>query len=195
MGSIVKTIPETLIYEMVNDKPIYYRGYRAYLEGHKSAREIMGSSKLQAFLIAELIFLLKTQLGKQFLIFTNELGVQFSKKSWRAVDIAVINRDETVLLNDKYLEVPPQFVFEIDTKAELLDLDPSSNYYYEKTDELLDFGVEKVVWIFTGSKKIMLASKDQDWVTRDWHQDVSLSENLNINIAELLSDLPPEMQD
>lgn len=190
MESSTRTIPTSLIYEMVDGQPIYYRGYKAYLEGNKSAQDLMGSSKLQAFIIAELIFLLKTRLGKAFFIFTNELGIQFSKKSWRAVDIAVIEREQAVRLNDKYLEVPPRFVFEIDTKAELLDLDASRNYYYEKTDELLDFGVQKVVWIFTGSKKIMLASKDEDWVTKDWDQDIQLSEDLLINVASLLEDLP-----
>ncbi|MEM6377354.1 MAG: Uma2 family endonuclease, partial [Bacteroidota bacterium] len=90
MESSAKTIPASLIYEMVNGQPIYYRGYRAFLEGNKPLHDIIGSSKLQAFLIAELIFLLKMQFGKQFFIFTNELGIQFSKKNWRAVDIAVV---------------------------------------------------------------------------------------------------------
>ena len=55
MSSAVEKIPANLIYEMVNGKPIYYKGYKDYLKGDKNIVEVMGSSKLQSFLVAELI--------------------------------------------------------------------------------------------------------------------------------------------
>lgn len=116
METTVQSIPESLIYEMVDGTPIYYKGYKEYLNGTKQWDEIMGSSKLQARLSAELIFLLKTFLSDAYLVFSNELGLQFSKGSWRAADIAMIKANKVKQLDDKYLNVAPELVIEIDTK-------------------------------------------------------------------------------
>ena len=47
--TVIKTIPEELIYEMIKGKALYYRGYEAVLNGEKPSDEIMGSGQLQAF--------------------------------------------------------------------------------------------------------------------------------------------------
>lgn len=48
MESAVKAIPEVLVYEMVDGKPICYKGYKDYLSGDKQIDELMGSGYLQA---------------------------------------------------------------------------------------------------------------------------------------------------
>lgn len=45
------SISQALIYEMVDNQPIYYRGYKDVLNGVKDVEDIMGSSLLQAVLI------------------------------------------------------------------------------------------------------------------------------------------------
>lgn len=52
----------------------------------------MGSGYLQALLIGELVYLLRSQLGNDYKVLTNGLGLQFSKNAWRAADIAVYSR-------------------------------------------------------------------------------------------------------
>jgi len=185
-GAIQQQIPEELIYEMVKGKPIYYRDFRAYLNGDKHIDEIMGSSKLQSLIIAELIFLLRSFLGDEYLIFTNEIGLQFSKKSWRAADIAVIKSDQVKALDNKYLEVAPELVIEIDSKAELNEIKNPLSYYHEKTDELLNFGVEKVIWIFTDTKKIMIAEKGQQWILVNWADLVEIKEGLVLDLEKIV---------
>ncbi|MEO1516091.1 MAG: hypothetical protein AAFV95_13795, partial [Bacteroidota bacterium] len=147
MDDTIQKIPECLVYEMANGKPIYYNGYREFLKGKKQMAELTGSSKLQSLIIAEPIFSLRSFLGDDHFVFTNELGLQFSKNSWRAADIAVIQSDKVGGVDNKYLAVAPEIVIEIDTKAELNDLSNPMGYYQEKTDELIAFGVEKVIWI------------------------------------------------
>ena len=189
MSSAVQEIPKSLIYEMVQGKPIYYKGYKDYLKGEKQLEQLMGSSKFQAFLVTELIFLIKTFLGKEYFIFSNEIGLQFSKNSWRAADIAVIKKSEDVEINDKYLSTPPDYVIEIDTKADLKEIENPLGYYQEKTEDLIKFGVKKVIWIFTDTKKIMVAEKgNKKWEIIDWDQDVEFVEGLNINIQQILND-------
>lgn len=50
-----KKIPDALIYEVMDGKPIYYRGYKEVLSGKKSIEDIMASSTLQAFIITYLL--------------------------------------------------------------------------------------------------------------------------------------------
>ena len=42
----IQTIPKELIYEMVDGKPIYYKGYKEYLNNSKQLDEIMGRGRL-----------------------------------------------------------------------------------------------------------------------------------------------------
>ena len=145
MHSTSQAIPENLIYEMDNGTPIYYNGYEAVLRGHKSLEEVIGSSKIQSLIIAELIFLLRSFYGEDYLIFTNELGLQLSKKTWRAADIAVVQADKIQDIDNKYLSVAPELVIEIDTKAALKEVRNPLGYYQEKTEELINFGVKRVL--------------------------------------------------
>lgn len=41
-----QAVPEYLIYEIMDGKPIHYKGYREVLAGTKTVGEIMGSSSL-----------------------------------------------------------------------------------------------------------------------------------------------------
>ena len=188
MNSATQTIPDTLVYEMVNGEPVYYAGYRDYLNGIKPIEEIMASSLIQSMIISRLMFLLQLNLNSEYEVLTNEVGIQFKKKAWRAADIAIVKIAdiEQAEAQNKYLAFAPEIVIEIDTKAELSDLKNPLNYYQEKTDELLAFGVKKVVWIFTETKKVMVARKGEKWEICDWTEDIEIMDGMVVNINELL---------
>lgn len=189
----VKDIPQTLVYEMVNGKPIYYHGYQDVLAGKKQLEEVMGSSILQAFIVTQIVAILIRGLDPQkFFLFTNELGLLFGPKSWRSLDIAVYDRKtlENVPFNNQYINKPPKVVIEIDTKANLDDNQPFSSYFQAKTDQLLDFGTEKVIWIFTENQKVMIAEAGKDWITSDWSKEIELLEGVKANLAEIVKNAP-----
>lgn len=189
MTSATQKIPESLIYEMVNGKPIYYKGYQDYIKGRKQLEQLMGSSKIQSFIITELVFLIRTLLGKEYFVLSNEIGLQFEKKSWRAADIAVIKKEKLKKLDNKYLDSPPEYVIEIDTKADLNQIENPLSYYQQKTNELLEFGVKRIIWIFTDTEKVMIANKDsKKWEILDWDQAIEIIPNLTINVQEILKD-------
>lgn len=94
MDGGIQNIPKKLVYEWVEGKPIFYGGYESYLAGERQLDELMGISKLEAFLITELIFLSRNFLGQEYYIFSNEIGLQLSPNTWRAVDWAVIPKSE-----------------------------------------------------------------------------------------------------
>jgi hypothetical protein len=54
---IKRKIPEEFIYEIMDGKPIYYKGYKEAIKNHLTAEEIMGCSSLQSELV---VFILKT---------------------------------------------------------------------------------------------------------------------------------------
>ncbi|MFN8489832.1 MAG: Uma2 family endonuclease [Caldilineaceae bacterium] len=184
---ITQDIPTHLIYEMA-EEPIYYHGYQDVLRGLKKTEEIMGSSFLQSFLISILLRYLMQHLPETYIVLTNELGWQFPGGKWRAADIALYQREQLhgVPLHNHYLDIPPQVVIEVDTQADLTQFNTPLDYYYTKTDALLDFGVQKVIWVFTDARKVMVAEKAQDWLTRNWESEVEILPNLTVNLAQLI---------
>ena len=90
------------------------------------------------------------KLPNSYQIFTNELGVIHQEGSWRLLDIAIYRKKDLqdVRLENKYLKVPPEVAIEIDTKADIEQFTSAMDYVFEKTDDLLNFGVKKVIWIF-----------------------------------------------
>lgn len=184
-------IPDYLIYEMDEGRPIYYRGYMDVINQVKTAEQVMGSGILQSLLIELIKDFLKPRFGPQYLILSSELGLQFAKKSWRNADIAVFKKKEILQspITDKYASVPPILVVEVDTKAALEDWPHPEEYYHRKTDQLLDFGVQQVLWVFTATEKFMTAEKDKRWETGNWSEDVALTNDIQLNIKALLEDL------
>ncbi len=180
---------KALVYEKVNGKPIYYRNYKKVLKGELPPEAVMGSSGLQAYLVMLLIkFLLGELDEKKFTLLFNELGFLYKKGSWRNLDIAIFEREKVkpYLLQDKLIPVAPKVVIEIDTKADLSKYGSMEEYAYEKTQDLLDAGVEKVIWIFTKTKKVMIAEKGEKWIVQDWSEDFEVFEGVRLNIYKLL---------
>ena len=190
MKAVAQDIPDILIYEMIDGKPIYYKGYRDYLSGKKQLAEIRSSTMVQGFLAAKFSFFIKSTLGDDYLVFTRNLGLQISQDTWRIADIAAIKKaDFNTKLNDKYLEIPPEYVIEIDTKADFTNFSDSTDYFHQKTQALLDFGVKKVVWIFTASQKVMIAEQgNTKWEIYNWNQSIEFIPEILVNVQELLDE-------
>jgi Uma2 family endonuclease len=182
-----KKIPEALICEIIDGEPLYYKGYKDVLKGKKTKAEIMGSSTLQFIIINYFIRLLVKLDEKKYYLAANEAGLHLDHKNNLANDIAVY--EKSVLTADKiskkYADVPPKLVIEVDIA---IDLDEPKDYDYvqRKTQKMLDFGVEKVIWLFTETQKVMTATQDDDWRTINWNKTVELIEGLHFNIAEYL---------
>lgn len=181
-------VPEYLIYEMDEGQPIYYRGYRDVLNGVKAPEEIMGSSILQSILIELVKNYINSKLSKEYVVLSNELGLLFSKKSWRLADIAIFFKKALIEagIKDEYSKIPPKIVIEVDTKAHFETPADVNYYYHHKTDQLLDFGLERVIWIYTGVEKFMIAEKNKRWETANWSEDLEIMDGILMNIPQLI---------
>ncbi|MCU0355216.1 MAG: Uma2 family endonuclease [Cytophagales bacterium] len=188
-----KSIPKHLIYEEMDGIPIYYAGYREVISGKQTFESIMGSSSLQGTIISCLLkYLYRNLDDKDHFVYTNEIGLHLKKGANLSSDIAIYDRDtlKKTPINNQYFEIPPLAVVEVDTKADVPEANRllDENYYAKKTQNLLEFGVKEVIWIFTGIKKIMVARPHQDWYTSDWTKEIVLLEKHNFSLAGLLKD-------
>lgn len=181
------SIPDALIYEMVNGKPIYYHGWRDVLKNEKTLEEVMASSLIQSYLVGEIFVVAHNGLRKKYILGTNEAGLKFDKGDWRAADIALWTKEslKNTPLHNKYSDIIPEIVIEVDTKADSID-EPS--YYFDKTKYLHQKGVRRIIWVLTNPEQVMIAEKGEKWVVQDWAESVEISDGLYINIKEMVDE-------
>ena len=181
--------PQKLIYEELNGRKLYRRGYQNVLNQTKSIEEIMGCSSLQGIIISVLLsYLYRNVEDEGYAIITNEIGLHVSLGNNLSADIILYNADEArqYAFDDHYFNVAPKMVIEVDVKIDL-DNTTAIDYLTEKNKTLFGFGVERVVWIFTEDKKIVLALPNQDWVVSDWSSDFSLLNGHLINLEKMVA--------
>ncbi|NUQ26527.1 MAG: Uma2 family endonuclease [Saprospiraceae bacterium] len=168
--------PEFPVMELIEGMPVYYRGYRQYLQGVSPKENVMGSGMLQSLITSAILVYLARQLEEnEYLLSTNQSGLRISEKTMLANDIAVFKRNDIPVkaIGKGYFTVPPIAVIEIDTKADP-EIEQSMNYPSKKTQLLLDFGVQEVIWIFTDPRKIWLATPNKPWAVVEWDQEISI---------------------
>jgi hypothetical protein len=171
----LKRVPEVLIYERMNGKPVYYRGYRQVLAGKLTPNDIMGSSGLQSLMLMLLEDFIKMTFKKRFWVLPNELGLHLDVKDNYSADLALYEK-KTVSVADiaqrNYLSLPPKVVLEVDIKADIPE--PVEHYCATKTQALLDWGIEQVIWFFTDKRKIVTAQHGQGFQTVDWSETIEI---------------------
>ncbi len=183
----VMGMPKMLIYEELNGRQLYRKGYKKFLNRTKTIEEIMGCSSLQAAIVSVFLsYLYRHVEDEGYEIMTNEAGLHISLGNNLSSDIIVYDSEDFLKyhLDDHYFNVAPKIVIEVDIKIELEeDMDPK-NYWIEKTKVLFDFGVEKVVWVFTEGKHVIIAEPDQPLRLYSWKRDFELLPNHVLNLQE-----------
>ncbi len=70
---------------------------------------------------------------------------------------------------------------EVDLKADVSDFASPMDYYLSKTNELLQFGVERVIWLNTISQTIM----EEDLKPRHWNTPVEIIARVHLSVCDL----------
>ncbi|MFN8344429.1 MAG: Uma2 family endonuclease [Spirosomataceae bacterium] len=183
-------VPDYLVYDLIEGHPFYRRGYRDVLSNRKTLEEIMGSSSLQAEILDYLKEILYTQIGRlRYRFHSNEAGIHIANKTNLSGNLNIY--EKTVLSADKisknYADVPPKVAVEVDISIEL-EKEEQMKYISLKTNKLLQFGTEKVIWILTESRKVIVADSPDNWHILDWNKDIELLEGYTFNIGKYLTD-------
>ncbi len=181
-----RKIPEYLVWEVLDGQPLYRRGYKDVLRKLKTIEEIMGTSSYQSLIGDYITKLLHRQLDdEQYDVLASEIGVHLTKRNNLSNDIAIYPLLPADKITKKYTDYPAKIVIEID-----IDIDQSVmkdiEYLNKKTQKLLDFGVEKVIWVLTNIKKVMVATNDKDWIMVDWTRDIEIIDGISFNIQAFL---------
>ncbi len=182
-------VPDSLVYEIIDGQPIHYQGYREVMAGTKTLSDIMGSSKLQSFIVTYLIVLLGKALDdSKYTVLSSEAGIHLDRRNNLAGDVLIFDSSTMPIedIDEHYADVPPKVAIEVDIIADVSDMEPNT-YFYKKTQKLLDFGVEKVIWITTRTKKVTVATPNADWQVKDWNKDVEVLEGIILNVGGYLS--------
>ncbi|QKZ12775.1 hypothetical protein [Spirosoma sp. KUDC1026] len=106
------------------------------------------------------------------------------RSSIRAIyERSVLTADK---INVRYANVPAKVAVEIDVKADISKTE-DKNYVNLKTRKLLDFGTDRVIWVYTDSQQVMVADRNADaWLTMNWHRDLELLDGQTFNIGAYL---------
>ena len=178
-------IPDTLIYEVVKGRPIYYRGYREVLNGTKNLEEIKLESALKCWLKAQIINCLYGLIQQgHYEIFTSKLGLNLPESTKRGADLAIYKSD-ALEINEFFANLPPEIIIEIDVAIDT-EKQSEMDYVHEKIDDYLNFGVKKIVWIFTKTQKVIIADKSLPWLTYNWDKEIELLEETSFNLNKIM---------
>ena len=182
-------IPPVLIYEVLNGRPLYYRGYKEVMEKNLNPESVIGSSSLQSILVSLIHLHLGISLNrKKYLPMTNEAGLHLDLKDNLSCDVAVFEKG-TFDITTKYFSTPPKIVIEVDIKIDLTDFGGLDyEYVAEKTQRLFDFGVERVFWVLSKSRRVFVAVPNQDWIFTEWSNDIPIMDGCVLNVKRLLDE-------
>jgi hypothetical protein len=182
-----RRIPKALIWEVLDGQPLYRRGYKDVMRKLKTIEEIMGTSSYQAIIVGYIVRLLNRHLDENiYEVWSREAGLHLKKNDNVSNDIVVHNIVPADKITTKYADYPAKLVVEVD-----IEIDPDSmpeiEYLQKKTAKMLEFGVDRVVWILTYVKKVIVADRLKDtWLIIDWSSDVELMEGITFNIQAYL---------
>jgi Uma2 family endonuclease len=184
----ISKVPPYLVKEILDEIPVYYKGYKAVVRKEKTLEDIMGASGLQIFIVRYLFRLLDRNLDENlFYVFTGEGGLHLDKGNNLSGDVLVFEKSRLTpdLIDTHYLNIPPLIDIEVDVE---IDNSTFSDFEYiqKKTKKLLEFGTQKVVWILTKTKTIIVAEPNKDWLMIDWAKDVEVLNEIHFNIQNHL---------
>jgi len=186
-------IPEYLIKETIDGIPFYYKGFRDVLNKTKTKVDIMADSGLQGFIktFFTLLFAKFLDLDK-YQFFVGETGAHIDRRSNLSLDISIFENSLLTpdKITNKYIDVNPKIVIEIDVNVELADpnVNPFDEFVLRKVKKLHKFGVEKIIWIFSKSKTIIVSTADQKWDVVDWDKEIEIMKGISFNIAQYLKE-------
>jgi hypothetical protein len=184
-----KKVPNYLIKEVIDGIPIYYKGYKKLLRNKQNINDPMGTGALQFILVSYIHKILSIHLDEDlYWVVTNEAGSHLGHKDNLAYDIAVYDKKvlQPKMIGNQYANVPAKLVIEVDTNIDNENMG-DMEYIQRKSQKVLGFGTEKIIWIFSQSKKVLIATPNATWTIEDWTNDTLTIDGVSFNIANYIA--------
>jgi Uma2 family endonuclease len=183
-------IPEHLVYEEWDGVPILYKGTKMYaLQNYNLNQLEMGSSIFQSLIIGYILkVLFRSNLDdKKYAIVTNEPGLHLGYRNNLSNDIAIIERNKIVNKRSiRYANVPPKVAIEVDVRADYeQEFESFNDYINQKTQKLLDFGVEKVIWILSSELQEVRVSSLSQTSIHAWTDTIEILDGVTFCLNDM----------
>ncbi len=194
-----REIPEYLVRETIDGIPFYYAGFEAVLNKQKTKADIIADSGLQSLIKSFLMEILFNALDtKLYKIFVGEVGSHIDHRTNLALDIAIFERKylTSKKINLKYIDVAPKIVIEVDVRVELAEDKEQvfDAFVLRKVRKLHEFGAEKIIWIFTKSNTIIVATPGNSWGVFELNDDVEILDGIQFNLSKYLENEGIELE-
>ena len=182
-------IPEHLVYEEWDGVPILYKGIQAYaLQNYNLNQLEMGSSIFQSLIIEFILGRLYDTINRKiYAIVTNEPGLYLGYRNNISNDIAIIERNRIQNKRSvKYANVPPKVAIEVDVRADYeQEFESFNDYINQKTQKLLDFGVEKVIWILSSELQEVRVSTLSQTSIYAWTDTIEILDSVTFCLNDM----------
>ncbi|MEO0169334.1 MAG: hypothetical protein ABIL42_03830 [candidate division WOR-3 bacterium] len=99
------------------------------------------------------------------------------------VDIGIFEKNK-FKLSEGYSDVAPLVAIEVDVKAELENM-TFMEYVGEKVKDLFDIGTQRVIWILTKPKIVMVFERGKEGRILTWEDEVEVLQGLRVKLLEL----------
>ncbi len=112
-----------------------------------------------------------------------------AKKTNFSADVAIFRegRFQVGFHSTTYTDIPPDVVVEVDIKVdESKYFQSAEDYNYKKTERLLQWGVERVIWVLPSSRRILVADNLQKWELISWELPVTIIDGHEMNLWDLM---------
>ena len=182
-------IPEHLVYEEWDGVPILYKGIKEYaLQNYNLDHLEMGSSIFQSLIVEFILGQLYGGINRKiYAIVTNELGLHLGYRNNLSNDIAIIERNRIQNKRSvKYATVPPKVAIEVDVRADYeQEFESFNDYINQKTQKLLDFGVEKVIWILSSELQEVRVSTLSQTSIHAWTETIEIFDGVTFCLNDM----------
>ena len=180
-------IPKEFICDVIGGEVFLYKGWKEALKNQKTSEEVMGCSTMQARILYLIeLFFFRKNLNKNYILLGNEVGIKTDKSDLFSLDKTIYSKKDfpRSKFTKGFSDIPPSIVLEVDVNV---DTGNSTEMIYvsKKIQALLDFGVQKVIWIFGESEKIIVAEPKKDWIMTNWSADIEILDGHILNLAKL----------
>jgi hypothetical protein len=140
---------------------------------------------LRAFLIPRIAFLLGGQLEeRKYDVLMGEVRLDVKEGEHLIGDIFIF-KSKDLVIDTKCANIPPYIAIEVDVKIDL-EKDSDKEYVFTKIKKYLDFGVSKVIWIFTNTQHIITATPNSDWSISNFDKEIEITKDYKLNITDIL---------
>lgn len=187
---LTETIPASLIFEELDGRPLYRKGYKKVLENNLSPEEVMGCSFLQGLIVRIISTYFAQMLQRNgYWVLTNEPGLHVSHGNNLTNDVAVFEKALIKnVFSKNYPDVPPKIAIEVDVKIEAGQFPSPEDYFFRKSEKMIGFGTERVIWVLTESRKIMVMDRSRKWTVYEWDEMVPVFDQYQFCLNDLLKE-------